>query len=598
MIPSSRFSALKIIALPVFALLLLLPYNAEAQLLTAPKAKTEEAPKSEPDSLGRRTPQGTVNGFIKAIAEQDYAKASQYLVLTKRSYRRQKERIRIAEAFQRLLDQNGDIMASAMISNKESGKTDDDLASGVDQVGTVTSSKTLINLYVENQSDDDKPPVWMFSDETVNAIATASVGEETVLDRILPEVLKERKMAGVPVGHWLVVVIMTLIAYLLSWAIIAFISFILLMLWPKGETKDGKVAAVIEAFKVPVRLYLSVWVFIGITQRLGISIIVRQRFSVIIVTIAIVSFLMLLWRLTDFISSYSKNRMTQRGRVSAISVILFLRRTTKSAIVIIGIIAVLGAIGVDVTAGLAALGIGGIALALGAQKTMENFVGSVSLIADQPVRVGDYCRVGEIKGTVESIGMRSTTLRTAARTIVTIPNGEFAASKIENYAHRDRFIFNPIFMFRMDTTPDQIRYLLVELRAVLYSHPSVINSSPIVRFTGITSDALKVEVTAYIEAANVDDSQEVQEDLLLRMMDIVAKSGTGFAYPSQTLFLSRDKGFSEERAIETADTVKAWKDNGELQLPKFDPKYVESIKGSIVYPEEGSVVKPAPKEQE
>lgn len=579
-------------ALLLILLLSVMPYAANAQLLTAPKDKSEDAPKSEPDTLGRRTPQGTVNGFIKAIAEQNYMRASQYLVLSKRSYRREKERIRIAEAFQKLLDQNGDIMASSMISNKETGKTDDELASGVDQVGTITTSKTLINLYVENQSGDEEPALWLFSDETVNAIAKANIGDETILDKILPEVLKDRKLAGVPVGHWLVVVVMALVAYLLSWGIVALISFLLLKLWPKGETKDGKVAAIVEAFTLPVKLYLSVWVFIGLTQRLGISIIVRQRFSVIIVTIAIVSFLMLLWRLADFISNYSKDRMTRRGRVSAISVILFLRRTTKAAIVIIGIIAILGAIGVDVTAGLAALGIGGIALALGAQKTMENFVGSVSLIADQPVRVGDYCRVGDIKGTVESIGMRSTTLRTAARTIVTIPNGEFSASKIENYAHRDRFIFNPIFMFRMDTTPDQMRFLLVELRAILYSHPSIINTSPIVRFTGITADALKVEVTAYIEANNVDDSQEVQEDLLLRMMDLVTKSGTSFAYPSQTVYITRDKGFSEEKAIETADTVKAWKDNGELQLPKFDPKHIQDIKGSITYPEEGSVVKP------
>lgn len=597
MTPSYRLSA-KTTLLIALGFLLLLSFEANAQLLTAPKAKTEEAPQSEPDSLGRRTPQGTVNGFIKAISEQNYNRASQYLVLSKRSYRRDKERLRIVQAFQQLLDKNGDIRASSMISNKESGDANDELATGIDLVGTITTNKTVINIYVENQSDDDKPALWLFSDDTVNAIAKAEIAEQTFLDRILPETLKERKLAGVPVGHWVVVVVMILVAYMLSWAIVSFISFLLLKIWPKGETKDGKVAAVIQAFTVPVRLYLSVWVFVGMTQRMGISIIVRQRFSIIIVTIAIVAFLMLLWRLADYVSIYTKRRMTERGRVSAISVILFLRRTTKAAIVIIGIIAILGAVGVDVTAGFAALGIGGIALALGAQKTMENFVGSVSLIADQPVRVGDYCRVGDIKGTVESIGMRSTTLRTAARTIVTIPNGEFAASKIENYAHRDRFIFNPILLFRMETTPDQMRYLLVEIRTLLYSHPSVLNSSPIVRFTGITADALKVEVTSYIESNTFDDSQEVQEDLLLRIMDIIANSGTSLAYPSQTIYFARDTGNSEEKTAQASETVKQWKEKGELQLPKFDPKHVESIKGTIRYPEEGSVVKPEPREEE
>ena len=568
----------------------IMPYTASAQLLGG-KGNTEETDTTPDDTLGRRTPQGTVNGFIKALGEENYPRASEYLVLSKRSYRRAKERIRIAEAFQKLLDRNGDIMSPSLISNKPTGRTDDNEASGVDLVGTITTNKELINLYVENQSEDGQPALWQFSDETVNAIAKAKIdSEETILDRYLPEVLKVRKLGGVPVGHWLVMVVITVLSYLLAWAIVAFITLVLHLLWRKAKTE--KVAAVIEAFTLPAKLYLAVQIFVISTQRLGISIIVRQRFSVIIVTIAIVAFLMLLWRLADFISSFSKDRMTRRGRISAISVILFLRRTTKVAIVIIGIIAILGVVGVDVTAGLAALGIGGIALALGAQKTMENFVGSVTLIADQPIRVGDYCRIGDIKGTVESIGMRSTTLRTAQRTIVTIPNGEFAASKIENFAHRDRYIFNPILTFRMETTPDQMRFLLVEIRALLYSHPSIINSSPIVRFTGITADALKVEVTSYIEAINVDVSQEVQEDLLLRIMDIVAKSGTDLAYPSQTIYFARDKGNSEEKTAEVAETVKKWKDNSELQLPRFDPKHIQEIKGSIHYPEEGSVVKP------
>lgn len=579
----------------VFTLLLASCTTVNAQLLGTGKSTTEEAPKIPTDSLGRDTPQGTVNGFIKAIAEQNYLRASQYLVLSKRSYRREKERIRIVQAFQRLLDQGGDILPPSMINNKATGSTTDELGSGIDLVGTITTNNTLINLYVENQTEDDnKPALWQFSDETVNAIANASIGDETILDRILPDVLKERKMAGVPIGHWFVVVVMILVAYMLSWAIISFISFIIHGLWRKANTE--KISAIIDAFTLPARLYMGVLVFVSLTQRLGISIIVRQRFSVIIVTIAIVAFLILLWRLTDFISVYSKDKMTLRGRISAISVILFLRRTTKVAIVVIGIIAILGAVGVDVTAGIAALGIGGIALALGAQKTMENFVGSVSLIVDQPIRVGDYCRIDDIKGTVESIGMRSTTLRTAARTIVTIPNGIFAASKIENYTHRDRFIFNPILTFRMETTPDQLRYLLVEIRALLYAHPCIINTSPIVRFTGITADALKVEVTAYIETISFDTSQEIQEDLLLRILDIIEKSGTGLAYPSQTIYFAKDSGNSEEKTEQAQETVKKWKENNELQLPKFDQKRVDELKDSIQYPEEGSVVKPEPED--
>jgi MscS family membrane protein len=566
---------------------LIKPEIVSAQLLGAGKSTTEETAKVPEDSLGRRTPQGTVNGFIKAIGDQNYLRASQYFVLSKRLYRKTAERIRIAKTFQQLLDQGGNLSPSSIISNKEIGRTDDDLATGVDHVGSITTGKSVIELYVENQSDDSQPALWLFSAETVESILSADItGEKTFLDRVLPTVLKERKLGNVPIGHWTVVVIMTVLSYLLSRLLVFLIGLLVQKVWKKAATEQGN--AIIEALTLPLHMYLTVILFVAFTQRMGISIIVRQRFSIIIITISILAFLILLWRMTDFVSMFARSRMSRKGRISAISAILFLSRTTKVAIVVIGVIALLGIIGVDVTAGLAALGIGGIALALGAQKTIENFVGSVSLIADQPLRVGDYCRVDDIKGTVESIGMRSTTLRTAARSIVTIPNGQLSASKIENYAHRDRFIFNPIFNFRMETSPDQMRYLLVELRSLLYAHPAVLNSTPTVRFTGITADALKVEITAYIQAINVETSQEVQEDLLLRMMDIIEKSGTSLAYPSQTLYMARDTPFSSEKAEEISKTVQKWKENNELQLPKFDPKRVEELKDSLKYPGDGS----------
>lgn len=574
-------------SLLLLAALLINSNAVTAQLLGPAKTTTEEPVKVPEDSLGRRTPQGTVNGFIKAIGEQNYLRASQYLVLSKRSYRKATERIRIVKTFQQLLDQGGNLSPSSIISNKETGRTDDDLATGVDLVGNISTGKETIQLYVENQSDDSQPALWLFSAETVESILSADIrGEKTFLDRILPHYLKERKLGNVPIGHWAVVVVMTILSYLLARILIFVIGFVIQKLWKKADTENG--TAIIEALTLPVHMYLTVILFVAFTQRMGISIVVRQRFSIIIITIGIVAFLILLWRMTDFVSMFARSRMSRKGRISAISAILFLSRTTKAAIVFVGIIAILGIIGVDVTAGLAALGIGGIALALGAQKTIENFVGSVSLIADQPLRVGDYCRVDDIKGTVESIGMRSTTLRTSARTIVTIPNGQLSASKIENFAHRDRFIFNPVFTFRMETTPDQMRYLLVELRSLLYAHPAVLNSPPIVRFTGITADALKVEITAYIEALNFDISQEVQEDILLRMMDIIEASGTSLAYPSQTLYMAQDSSPSNEKAAAVAETVKKWKEKNELQLPKFDPKRVEEIKDSIKYPGEGS----------
>lgn len=579
-----------ILKIRLFTLFLLFTVAGNAQLLPGtsgePADPVEETPK---DSLNRRTPRGTVEGFISAIGESNYVRASHFLELRKRTYRKEAERIRIVTVFQRLLDQSGDIQPYGFISNKETGRTDDEVAENTDLVGTITANGETINLMVRNTAPPDSPALWQFASETVEDVMSINIDQDLLINKVLPEVLKERRLGGVPVGHWLAIVVVIMVSYLVCWGLIALISLIIRTLWRKA--REDKTAHVVRAFELPVRLYLTVWVFVALSQEIGVSIIIRQRFSVITVTIGIIAFLMLLWRIADLISVYTKDRMTVRKRISAISIIMFLRRTAKVAIVIFGIIAVLGALGVDVTAGLAALGIGGIALALGAQKTMENFVGSVTLIADQPIRVGDFCKIGDITGTVESIGMRSTRLRTGERTIVTIPNGEFSSSRIENYAHRDKFLFAPTFTFRMETTPDQVRYLLVELRAILYAHPSITEDALKVRFSGITETGLKLEVWSYIQAADFDSFQEVQEDILLRMIDVVAKSGTAFAYPSQTLYMAGDKGISEEKATAAGETVQGWRENNELQLPRFDPAHIDTIRGTIKYPPEGSVVK-------
>ena len=585
----------KITVSAALLLLLAMPHRAHAQLLstlTGTETTSQEAAEAAADSLGRRTPRGTVDGYIQAMADQNYQRASQYLNM-KRVWRSKKQRERIVKTFQKLLDQSGEMVPTALISNKPEGRTDDDLAPNKDYVGTVKADGEALSLYVENSEKEGNPAVWKFSQETVDALAAISTEDTTLMDILLPQPLLDRKMGGVPVGHWVAVVVLVLFSYLIAWGAVSLLGLIIHGVSKKA--REEKTWTIIKAMGLPIRLYIAVLLFVAVSQEAGVSIIIRQRFSAITVTIGIVAFLILLWRLSDIISEYSTNRMTLRKRISAISVILFLRRMAKVTIVIIGIIAILGAIGFDVTTWFAALGIGGIALALGAQKTMENFVGSVTLIADQPIRVGDFCKVGDITGTVESIGMRSTRLRTNNRTVVTIPNGNFASTSIENYAHRDRFLFNPKLEFRLESTPNQLRYLLVEIRTLLYAHASVNPEPAKVRLTGITSSAYLIEVFAYIEAVNFDSFQEVQEDLYLRLLDIVAKSGTDFAYPSQTLYISRDKGNNAEKTAQTDDIVNKWKENKEIRLPKFEPEHIEKIKGTIKYPPEDSVIKPAEK---
>ena len=188
------------------------------------------------------------------------------------------------------------------------------------------------------------------------------------------------------------------------------------------------------------------------------------------------------------------------------------------------------------TTGVAALGLGGLAIALGAQKTIENLVGSLTVIIDQPVRVGDFCKVGDMVGTVEDIGMRSTRVRTNARTVVTIPNGHFASQQIENYSRRDRFLFDPVIGVTYDVSAARMRAVLEAIRKLLNDDDNVIDGAR-VRFVGFNASSLDIEIFAYIRTFDYAQFLGMREAVLLKIMDTIAAEGASIAYPTQTVVL-------------------------------------------------------------
>jgi MscS family membrane protein len=235
----------------------------------------------------------------------------------------------------------------------------------------------------------------------------------------------------------------------------------------------------------------------------------------------------------------------------------------------------------------AGLGVGGIAVALAAQKTVENLFGGLTLIADQPVKVGDFCRFGEQVGTVERIGLRSTRVRTLDRTVVSIPNAEFANLKLENFADRDRIWLKVNLGLRYETTPDQLRHVLVHLRELLHAHPRIDPDPARVRFVGFGANSLDLEVYAYVRTRDYDEFLAVREDLYLRMMDVVAASGTAFAFPSQTVYRG-DQGLDAERAGRAEAEIQRWREEGTLPLPEFPADRVAGLRDSLDYPPKGS----------
>jgi MscS family membrane protein len=520
------------------AFALTLAGSAFAQVTKSDAPSAASAAAVAPDPLGRDTPAGMVAGFLAAAAAQNYELAAQYLNLGKAGRNAGPRR---ARQFQRVLDQGGYVYSRLGLSSDPAGEQNDGMMPNEDVFGSVRTEDGTVNLVAERVSNPNgNGKIWLVSAKTVGQLETMS---DTVvasfLDENLPRSLRPMRAFGVPLGHWLGIVVLAFVSYGIAWLVTALANFILL------RTRLARLARerfqrALTASLLPIRVLLTAWILWSASILVGVSIVARQHLSRGLEIFGWIALAWIAWRIVDALTEYAIERMTLRGRLSMLSAIAFARRSLKIAIVTLAAIAALDALGFNVTTGLAALGIGGIAIALGAQKTMENFVGSLTLIADQPVRVGDVCKFGDTVGTVEDIGMRSTRIRTPGRTVVSIPNGQFSSLQIENYTRRDKFWLNALLDLRYDTTAAQIRTILDGMQEILTTHPDVLKESAKVRLIEFRASAMRVEISAYVPVRDQDAFMKIQEDLFLRFLETVEKTGASFASSSQTIYMARD----------------------------------------------------------
>jgi len=244
--------------------------------------------------------------------------------------------------------------------------------------------------------------------------------------------------------------------------------------------------------------------------------------------------------------------------------------------------------GMSIAPLVAGLGVGGLAIALAIRPTLENILGGLTLFADRPVRVGDFCRYGTEIGTVHEIGLRSTRIRSLERTLVTIPNAEFSQMQLDNFTARDIRLLRTTLHLRYETTMDQLRYVLAELRKLLLGHPMVTEAPARVRFIDFGEHSLNVEIFAYLRCQDQNTFLAIREDVLLRVADIVRESGTAFAVPTRTLHLGRDAGLNKERSKDAEMKVDSWRKSGTLPFPEFDADVRSEIEDRLDYPPEGS----------
>ncbi|MDQ0506265.1 mechanosensitive ion channel family protein [Xanthobacter agilis] len=205
-------------------------------------------------------------------------------------------------------------------------------------------------------------------------------------------------------------------------------------------------------------------------------------------------------------------------------------------------------IGIPALGLVAGLGVGGIAVALASQSTLENLIGGLSIFADRPFRIGDAIRFEGQLAHVEAIGPRSCRIRALDGTLISVPNGDLAKRHIINVSMRHKCLFLHEIGLRYETSPEQLQWLLGEVRGLLSAHP-MIEQTPgrlWVAMTGFGDSALTVEIRAHVLTSDFAEFLVIQERLLMDIMRVVHAAGTGFAFPSRTAYLARDTGIDIE----------------------------------------------------
>jgi len=503
-------------------------FPASAQLHKPGSAPTPAQPEVPTDTLGRATPRGAVLGFLGAARRGDDELAAQFLNTRVRG----NAAAALAHQLFIVLDRRLPPRLN-QVSDDPEGSLSDPLKPDQELVGTISSNNGNVDILVE-RIDGKSGSVWLFSSKTLDSIPDLYEEVNVVsVYHILPEFLVNTRFAGIAAFEWLAVLVGMPILYFLTVLLSRLLSRLIGLLRQRLYRKPD--LANREFLPGPVRLLLLAFVIHWIISKTNLPLLARQFWSSTATVITIAASIWLLILFTSWGEEYARRLLQSRNRTAATSMLHLTRWVVDLLIISAGVIVTLHYFRVNPTTALAGLGVGGIAVAFAAQKTLENIIGGVSLIFDQAVRVGDSLKVGNAQGTVEDIGLRSTRIRTADRTVVSVPNGQIANMTLENISSRDKFWFHPILTLRYGTTVSQMQIVLDEIRSLLQENRHLESSSARVRFLRFSPSSLDVEVFAYVLASDWNQFLEIQESLLLRIIDCIESIGVQFAFPLQTI---------------------------------------------------------------
>ncbi|WP_371915072.1 mechanosensitive ion channel family protein [Psychrobacter sp. C 20.9] len=501
-----------------------------------------------PDSFGRDTPRHTVQGFISALGENDYLLASNYLNLSKSD-----NPTTVVRQFKQALDAGGRFQPDLQISNTPEGNLTDQLPPSQENVGVINIGEKSVSLLLERVVSKENEQYWQFSSETLSSIPEVIENSEpTLVSRYTVDSLDGKKLFGYQLADLVAALSMIVSSFVLTYIAVWLLYHLLRIVYPRVR---GVPLPLPDKVILPLSVVIMALILSEVMVYAGVSVTLREpvnRFT------DIASWLALTWlllRVIDAIFTRAVNLSYKKNYTERVSILGLMRKVVKALLLIFAVIVIFGNLGFDLTTGIAALGVGGLALALGAQKTIENLVGSVVVVADSPVRIGDYCKFGTYEGTVIDIGIRSSRVRTLTRTVVTVPNGDFSSMQIENFTSRDMFRFFHQLYLKRTADIDVVFKMVKDLDEFLNEHYLTNQEWNQVNILELRQDCYVIQLQAYINANNVMEFYDKQNVVFVDVLNQVTKYDVEHALPTQQLIVNQAEleHHMEKNTTETED---------------------------------------------
>lgn len=537
--------------LPIILVVSLLLPNAafavEGSVLGIGGSTEESASEPLPDSFGRDSPRHTVQGFISALGENDFLLASNYLNLSKSD-----NPTTIVRQFKQALDAGGRFQADLQINNTLEGNLTDQLPPSQEKVGSINIGEKSVPLLLERVVSKNGEQYWQFSSETLSSIPEVIENTQpTLISRYTFDGLENKKLFSYQVTDLTAVVTITIGSFLLTYVLVWLLYHLLNIVYPRVR---GVPLGLPDKVILPLAVVIMALMLSEIMVYFGVSVTLREPVNRFTDIASWVATTWLLLRVIDSIFTRAVNLSYKKNYIERVSILGLMRKIVKALLLIFAVIVIFGNLGFDLTTGIAALGVGGLALALGAQKTIENLVGSVVVVADSPVRIGDYCKFGTYEGTVVDIGIRSSRVRTLTRTIVTVPNGDFSSMQIENFTSRDMFRFLHQLYIKRTADIEVVFQMVKDLDKFLDEHELTNQEWNQVNILELRQDCYIIQLQAYVNASGIIEFYDKQNVIFVDILKQVRKYNVEHALPTQQLMVNPDE-LKHQLETETEDKI-------------------------------------------